>query len=311
LKIYHSINEFVPIENAVVTIGTFDGVHLGHKKLVEKLRGLADQVGGETVVLTFFPHPRMVLYPKEHGLELLNTIREKIQLLDEAGVNHLIIHPFDKAFSELSSNDFIKEVIVRKLKTKKLVIGYDHHFGNKREGSFQDLVRLGPELGFEVEQIPEEVVNQMAVSSTQVRNALKKGDIALANSYLGRPYTLTGIVVHGNKLGRKLKFPTANLAIAEDYKLIPAEGVYVSRVIVDSEPYFGMVSIGRRPTVEQNGNLSVEVYILDFNREIYGQEITLQLLTWIREDKKFNGLEELTKQIEMDRTFTLNFIKAL
>ena len=310
LRIYHSINEFTPVKNAVVTIGTFDGVHLGHRKLIQKVREIADGIGGETVVLTFFPHPRMVLYPNEHGLELLNTIAEKKALLAKAGVDHLIIHPFDKQFSELSSTEFIQQVIANKLKTKKLVIGYDHHFGKKREGNFNDLLRLAPELGFDVEKIEEEDVNNIAVSSTQVRNALKRGDIDTATAYLGQPYTITGKVVHRNKLGRTIGFPTANLQIEEDYKLIPAEGVYVVKVDLGYESFFGMLSIGRRPTVEQNGELSVEVYILDFDREIYGEEITLHFLKWVREDKKFNDIGELKQQIENDRIFTLNYLQS-
>ncbi len=311
MKIYNSVNEFIPVENAVVTIGTFDGVHLGHRKLIEKVREIADSIGGETVVLTFFPHPRMVIYPNEHGLELLNTIHEKKELLQDAGVDHLIIHPFDLEFSELSSDDFIREVIVNKLKTKKLVIGYDHHFGKKREGNFDDLVRLAPRYGFEVEKIEEEDVNDIAVSSTQVRNALKSGDVQTAQSYLGRPYTLTGKVVHGKKIGRTIDFPTANLDIEEDYKLIPAEGVYIVKVQIGDEWHYGMLSIGRRPTIEQNGRLSVEVYILNFNREIYGELLTLHLLKWVRGDQKFSGLEDLKHQIEKDRIFTLNYIHSI
>ncbi len=311
MKIYHSVNEFIPVENAVVTIGTFDGVHLGHRKLIEKVREIADSIDGETVVLTFFPHPRMVIYPNEHGLELLNTINEKKQLLEAAGVDHLIIHPFDREFSELSSAEFIREVIVNKLKTKKLVIGYDHHFGKKREGNFDDLVRLAPRYGFEVEKIEEEDVNDIAVSSTQVRNALKSGDVETAQSYLGRPYTLTGKIVHGNKIGRTIGFPTANLKISEDYKLIPAEGVYIVTVQIGKKSYFGMLNIGRRPTIEQNGRLSVEVYILDFSRDIYGEELTLHLLKWVRADQKFSGMDDLKLQIEKDRIFTLNYIQSI
>ena len=295
----------------MVTIGTFDGVHLGHRKLILKLRELADTIQGETVVLTFFPHPRMVLYPNEHGLELLNTIEEKISLLTEAGVDHLIIHPFDKNFSELSSEEFIREVIVKKLKTRKLVIGYDHHFGKKREGNFEDLVRMAPEYNFEVEKIEEQDVNDIAVSSTRVRNALKKGDVTTAMSYLGRPYTITGKVIHGKKIGRTIGFPTANLQIREDYKLLPAEGVYIIMVEIENETFYGMLSIGRRPTLENDGRLSVEVYILNFDRDIYGEEITLHLLKWIRGDQKFSWLEELQQQIEKDRTFTTNYIKSL
>ncbi|MDQ3049268.1 MAG: bifunctional riboflavin kinase/FAD synthetase [Bacteroidota bacterium] len=311
MKIYHSVNEFIPVENAVVTIGTFDGVHLGHRKLIEKVREIADSIDGETVVLTFFPHPRMVIYPNEHGLELLNTINEKKQLLEAAGVDHLIIHPFDREFSELSSAEFIREVIVNKLKTKKLVIGYDHHFGKKREGNFDDLVRLAPRYGFEVEKIEEEDVNDIAVSSTQVRNALKSGDVETAQSYLGRPYTLTGKIVHGNKIGRTIGFPTANLKISEDYKLIPAEGVYIVTVQIGKKSYFGMLNIGRRPTIEQNGRLSVEVYILDFSGDIYGEELTLHLLKWVRADQKFSGMDDLKLQIEKDRIFTLNYIQSI
>ncbi len=309
MKIYHAVNEFIPVENAVVTIGTFDGVHLGHRKLIKKVCEIADNIGGETVVLTFFPHPRMVLYPHEHGLELLNTIDEKMKLLEEAGVDHLIIHPFDKQFSELSSGEFVKQVLVDKIKTKKLVIGYDHHFGKQREGNFDDLVRMGPEFGFDVEKIEEEDVNNIAVSSTQVRNSLKSGDIQTAISYLGRPYSLTGKVIHGKKIGRTIGFPTANIDIPENYKLIPAEGVYVVKVEIKNEFFFGMLNIGRRPTLEQNGRLSVEVYILDFDRDIYGEVITLHLLEWIRGDQKLNGIEALKQQIEKDRIFTLNFIK--
>jgi len=311
LKIYHSLNEYQTARNAVVTLGTFDGVHLGHRKLIRKLREMADAIDGETVVLTFFPHPRMVLYPHEHGIELLNTIREKIKLLEQEGVDHLIIHPFDLEFAELSAKEFVTKVIVNKLKTKKLVIGYDHRFGKDREGSFEDLVNWAPTMGYEVEKIAEEDVNNIAVSSTQVRNALKRGDIESANSFLGRPYTLTGTVIHRNKIGRTLGFPTANLHIPENYKLIPSEGVFVVKVLLGDEQYFGMLSIGRRPTLEQNGDLSVEVYILDFDREIYGSELTLQFLKWIRGDQKFKSLDELKQQIEMDRTFTLNYIDSL
>lgn len=309
MKIYNSVNDFAPVKNAVVTIGTFDGVHLGHRKLIKKVCEIADSIGGETIVLTFFPHPRMVLYPDEHGLELLNTIDEKKQLLEEVGVDHLIIHPFDRNFSELSSVDFVKEILVDKIRTKKLVIGYDHHFGKKREGNFDDLVRMAPIFDFEVEKIEEEDVNDIAVSSTQVRNSLKSGDIKTAISYLGRPYTLTGKVVHGKQIGRTIGFPTANLHIPENYKLIPAEGVYVVKVEVSNEFYYGMLSIGRRPTLEQNGRLSVEVYIMDFNRDIYDEEITLHLLEWIRGDIKFDGIEALKQQIEKDRIFTQNYIK--
>lgn len=309
MKIYNSLDEFQPIDNVVVTIGTFDGVHLGHLKLINRVLEMAREINGETVILTFFPHPRMILYPQEHGIELLNTVDEKISLLAETGIDHLIIHPFDQSFSELTSEEFIKEVISRKLKTKKLIIGYDHRFGKNREGTFEDLLKLAPELGFEVEKIEEEDVNDIAISSTLIRKALKSGDIDTAISYLGRPYTIKGTVVHGDKIGRTIGFPTANLLVEEDYKLIPAEGVYVVEALVENETLTGMLSIGKRPTVLKNGGLRVEVFLLNFDREIYGSRITLKLLKWIRGDKKFASMEELTKQIQEDLVYTLKYIQ--
>lgn len=310
MKIYQTLEDYQPVENVVVTIGTFDGVHVGHRKLIGRVKEIAREIGGQTVILTFFPHPRMILYPDEHGIELLNTLREKITLLEETGVDHLIIHPFNQEFAELTSTEFIRQVIARKIKTRKLVIGYDHRFGKNREGSFEDLLKLAPSSGFDVEKIPEEDINDIAVSSTLIRKALQTGDVDTATSYLGRPYTLTGTVVHGNKIGRTLGFPTANLKIAENYKLIPAEGVYVVEVDVMNETFYGMLSIGRRPTLENDGALSVEVFILDFNREIYGSELTLRLVQWIRGDKKFNSLDELTLQINSDKRYTLNYLNS-
>lgn len=309
VKIFNSLDEFQPIENVVVTIGTFDGVHFGHQQLIQRVKQKASEINGSSLILTFFPHPRMILYPEEHGIELLNTIREKQVLLEQEGIDNLLILPFDATFAEISSEEFIRKILVEKLKTKVLIIGYDHRFGKNREGSIDDLLKFAPECGFEVEQIPEQDVNEIAVSSTQIRKSLKRGDVATAAAFLGRPYTLTGTVVHGNKIGRTIGFPTANLQIAENYKLIPSEGVYVTKVDIGSDEFYGMLSIGRRPTIESAGKLSIEVFILDFNREIYGSEITLHLLAWVREDRKFNSLEDLTRQIKNDLNFTLNYLK--
>lgn len=310
MKIYNSLDEFQPIDNVVVTIGTFDGVHLGHLKLIKRVLELAKEINGKSMILTFFPHPRMILYPEEHGIELLNTVDEKISLLADTGIDHLIIHPFDQSFSELSSEEFINDVISNKLKTKKLIIGYDHRFGKNREGTFEDLLKLAPELGFEVEKIEEEDVNDIAVSSTLIRKALKSGDIDTAISYLGRPYTITGMVVHGDKIGRTIGFPTANLLVEEDYKLIPADGVYVVEALVGNETLTGMLSIGKRPTVLKNGGLRIEVFLLDFDKDIYGSNVTLKILKWIRGDKKFASMEELTKQIQEDLVYTLKYRKS-
>jgi riboflavin kinase/FMN adenylyltransferase len=310
LKIYHAIDEFVPGHGLVVTIGTFDGVHLGHAKLISRIREVALTSGGQTLILTFFPHPRMVLYPDEHGIELLNTMREKEALLREAGIDHLVIHPFDHAFSQMDSADFIREIIHKKLNTKTLVIGYDHHFGRARKGSIDDLNRLGPELGFQVDRIEEEDVHDMAVSSTRIRNALKMGQVEQASQLLGRAYSLTGKVVAGDKLGRTIGFPTANIHIPESYKLIPGQGVYVVKYELEGQSGFGMLNIGTRPTVQANGKLVIEAHLLDFDREIYGAELTLHLLTWIRPGGKFRNLEALKGQLVKDRDFTRAYLQS-
>ena len=311
MRIYYSLEDFSPVENLVVTIGTFDGVHLGHRKLIRRIKSIAGQIGGETLILTFFPHPRMVLYPNEHQVELLNTSAEKMALLEAEGVDHLIVQPFDKEFAELTAEDFVSKILVNKLKVKKLVIGYDHRFGKHREGSFDDLVRLAPKFEFEVEKIPEEDVNNIAVSSTQVRLALKEGDVETAAAFLGRPYSLTGVVKHGNKIGRTIGFPTANLHLNEDYKLIPGNGVYIAGVDVQNELHYAMVNIGNRPTIESHGELRIEAYLLNFDREIYGSVMTLHLLKKIRDGKKFASLDELTAGIKADLLFTLNYIKEV
>lgn len=309
MKVYESLDDYQPVENVVVTIGTFDGVHLGHQKLIKRVREAASEIGGKSLILTFFPHPRMIVYPEEHGVLLLNTMSEKQELLEAEGIDHLVIQAFTQEFAAISSHDFIRKILVEKLRTKKLIIGYDHRFGKNREGSFDDLIKGSVEFGYSVEKIEEEDVNDIAVSSTQIRKALTRGDVATATAFLGKPYSMSGMVVHGNKIGRTIGFPTANIQIPEDYKLIPAEGVYVVEVLLGQEKHYGMLSIGRRPTLEMAGKLSVEVFILDFDREIYGMEITLKLLAWIREDRKFKSLEALTNQIKNDLSFTLNFLK--
>ncbi|RCH54951.1 riboflavin biosynthesis protein RibF [Mucilaginibacter hurinus] len=304
MKIYHHIDEFEAVNNAVVTIGTFDGVHFGHRKIISGIKELAAATGGETVILTFFPHPRMILYPEDDSLKLINTIDEKATLLEQLGVDHLIITPFSRDFSNQSPEDYIRDVLVSKIGTKKIVIGYDHHFGKDRAGSLADLLRLGPLYGFEVVEIPEQDINEIAVSSTRVRNALLNNDIEHANAFLGYPFFITGIVIRGDQIGRKIGYPTANILIEERYKLIPADGIFAVKVHIDGREYKGMAYIGHRPTV--NGvTRNIEVNIFEFDAEVYGKRIRMDFYHFVRGDIKFNSLDDLTTQLAKDRQAVL------
>ncbi|KAA3652906.1 MAG: bifunctional riboflavin kinase/FAD synthetase [Bacteroidetes bacterium] len=309
MKVYHGIDSFVKRNKAVVTTGTFDGVHIGHRKILNRLIEVAQKNDAETVLLTFFPHPRMVLNP-DSDLQLLNTIDEKVKLLEKAGIEHLIIHPFTKKFSRISSLEFVRDILVNQLGTKKLVIGYDHHFGRNREGSFEHLMEFGPLYGFEVEEIPAQEIEDVNVSSTKIRNALLSGDIQTAMHYLGQPYSLTGTVVKGQQLGRELGFPTANLKIDKHYKLIPAHGVYAVYVKFSGQKYHGMMNIGFRPSIsDQKDQLTIEVNIFDFNDMIYGQTIQVELMQRIRDEKKFETRELLTQAIRNDQQRVKQILK--
>lgn len=299
MKIYHSIEEFQSVKNAVVTTGTFDGVHVGHQKIISRLKDVARQVSGETVLLTFFPHPRMVLF-SDSDLKLINTKNEKIKRLEEAGIDHLIIHPFSRAFSRLSSIEFVRDILVNKIGTKCLVIGYNHHFGRNREGSFQHLKEYGPLYGFDVEEISAQDVDETAVSSTKIRHALDSGQVNVAAEYLTRPFMLSGIVVRGNHLGRKIGFPTANITVLDAQKLIPAIGVYAVNVLVKETRYKGMLNIGVRPTID-GVQKTIEVHIFDFDQDVYGEEVSVEFMKWIRDERKFDSLEALKQQLVQDK----------
>ncbi|MFA6085395.1 bifunctional riboflavin kinase/FAD synthetase [Mucilaginibacter sp.] len=300
MKIYHHIDEFTPVKNAVVTIGTFDGVHIGHRKIISRIKELADASGGETVILTFFPHPRMILHPEDESIKLITTITEKAGLLEQLGVDHLIITPFSRDFSNQSPEGYIRDVLVNQIGTKKIVIGYDHRFGKDRQGGLHDLLALAPVYGFEVIEIPEQDINDVAISSTRIRVALLDGDINIANECLGYPFFITGKVIRGDQLGRTLGYPTANLMIEERYKLIPSDGIYAVKVKVEGREYKGMAYIGHRPTV--NGmTRNIEVNIFDFSAEIYNKELRMEFLHFVREDIKFASLEELVVQLGKDK----------
>lgn len=301
MKVYHGIDSFEMRNKAVVTTGTFDGVHIGHRKILNRLIETAQKNGGETVLLTFYPHPRMVLN-LDSDLQLLNTIEEKIDLLEKAGIDHLIIHPFTKKFSRISSLEFVRDILVNQIGTKKLVIGHDHHFGRNREGSFEHLKEFGPLYGFDVEEIPAQEIDDVNVSSTKIRKALLAGDVLTASQYLGHPYSISGTVVKGQQLGRDLGFPTANIEVDNQYKLIPGNGIYAVRVKHSGKNYRGMMSIGIRPTiVDLEPKLSLEVNIFDFNESIYGQTLQVEFIEWIRAEKKFESLELLIQAIKEDQ----------
>lgn len=310
MKIYHGIEDFVRLNHAVVTSGTFDGVHLGHQKILSRLREIAQKENGETVVLTFWPHPRLVLHPEDTSLKLLNTFEEKADLLKAQGIEHLLRIPFTKEFSQLTSEEFIFKILVQTIGTKKLVIGYDHHFGKNREGSFEQLKLDGPKYGFQVEEIPRQDVDHIGVSSTRIRKALEEGDIETANHFLGHPYSITGRVVIGDRLGRELGYPTANIEIENKNKLVPDDGIYAVTVLHGQKVYKGMLYIGIRPTI--NGSKrNIEVNIFDFSSDVYGESLTVSFHHRIRGDEKFNGLEELKQQLHRDKHDALQALEKI
>lgn len=309
MKIYHNLDDFTKLNYAVVTSGTFDGVHLGHQKILNRLKEIASRNAGETVVITFWPHPRFVLNPSDTKLKLLNTFEERIELIKEQGIQHLLRIPFTKEFSNISSLDFIQKILVERIGTRKLVIGYDHKFGKNREGSFEQLQLNGPKFGFDVEEIPRQELEQIGISSTKIRQSLECGDIDTADHLLGRHYSITGRVVAGKKLGRILGFPTANLDLDTHYKLVPAQGIYAVLVKHESRIYKGMLYIGLRPTVGGSYQ-TIEVNIFDFDRDIYGEDISIQFIKSIREDIKFNDLEALRLQLVQDKVAALAILDS-
>ena len=305
MKTYTSISKYNKAKS-VITIGTFDGVHIGHKKILERIIHSAQELSCESTVLTFFPHPRMVLQD-DSSVKLLNTINEKTALLEKTGIDNLIIHPFDKEFSRLTAEDFVKTILVDQLNIQKIIIGHDHRFGRNRTADINDLIEFGKEFGFDVEQISAQEINEIAISSTKIRNAILEGNIALANKYLGYNYFFSGEVVKGKQLGRTIGFPTANIHIKEDYKLIPKNGVYIVKSIFEKESVFGMMNIGNRPTV--NGeNQTIEVNFFDFDHDIYNEIITVEILEFIRDEQKFESIDALKNQIQKDKEFSINYL---
>jgi riboflavin kinase/FMN adenylyltransferase len=301
-----SISKYDKKHSTAITIGTFDGVHIGHRKILERLINNAKLLDLRSTVLTFFPHPRMVLQ-QDADIKLLNTIEEKAKILKETGLDSLIIHPFTKEFSRLSATEFVKDILVDAIGTKKIIIGYDHRFGRNRNANITDLIEFGKTMDFDVEEIPAQEIEDVSVSSTKIRNALLEGDIEMANSFLGYPYMLTGTISKGKGLGRQINFPTANLHIPEKYKLIPKKGVYVVKSIIDGKTVYGMMNIGYNPTVSGTEK-SIEIHFFDFDNDLYDKKLQIDILERIRDEHKFDTLEELKAQLEVDKKTSLAII---
>jgi len=302
VKIFSSIGEFKTDKQVVATLGTFDGVHLGHQMIIKKLVSAAKEFEAESLVLTFFPHPRMVL-KQDHGIRLLNTLEEKQELLANLGLDNLVVQKFDMDFANLSAEEFVKHVLVETFNISKIIIGYDHRFGKNRTADIHDLKRFGRFYGFEVEEISAQEIDHVSISSTKVRTALEAGNIALANEFLGYAYHFSGTVIHGKKLGRTLGFPTANFEISESYKMIPQNGIYVVESEIEGEVVKGMMSIGINPTFENHPH-TIEVNFLDWSGDLYNKTLKVRILDRIRDEQKFNSLEELVNRLKEDELAT-------
>jgi riboflavin kinase/FMN adenylyltransferase len=309
MLVHRDINNLPRFKNAVITIGTFDGVHTGHLQIIKQLKEEAKKIGGETVFITFDPHPRMVVASEKHDIKLLNTLNEKIELLEEQDIDHLVVVAFTKEFSEQPAEKYLKKFIADKFHPHTIIIGYDHHFGNERKGNYKLLEAYADEFNFQVKEIPEHVLNHVTISSTRIREALLHCDIETANEFLGYDYFFEGTVIDGNKLGRTLGYPTANLALPDKNKLIPGNGIYAVRLSIGNDQRLlnGMMSIGIRPTLA-NSERTIEVNIFDFDKDIYGQRIRVYLKKYLREEKKFQGLDELKEAMAQDKIEALKYV---
>lgn len=312
MKVYRSLSEFqkgpqTSTQGAVATIGTFDGVHYGHRKILQAVIDSARSIDGESVVISFHPHPRLFLYPEDNPLRLLQTIEEKVERLDVLGIDKLLLIPFDKNFSRLTSHQFIEDILVNTVGIRKIVIGYDHRFGKNRTGSIDDLRAAEDRYGFVVEEIPAQQVDNAKVSSTKIRNSLLEGNVSLANKYLGYQYPVSGTVIKGEQLGRTIGYPTANVQPFEKWKLIPGDGVYLASLEVDGKLFPGMCNIGKKPTVGDFPR-GIEINLFDFDQDLYDREVTVRFVEWIRADQKFDSLEELIKAIDGDKARCLELL---
>ncbi|MEJ6589650.1 MAG: bifunctional riboflavin kinase/FAD synthetase [Crocinitomicaceae bacterium] len=312
MRIFKGIDDLGEFKNSVVTIGTFDGLHLGHQKILTRLNDRAKEISGESILFTFYPHPRMVVFPENHNLKLLQTIDEKVDSLDDFGLDNLIIYPFTKEFSRLTAFEFVRDILVEKLKVKTLVIGYDHQFGRNREGDLAFLKETAKIFDFVVEEISAEEVQEVNVSSTKIRKSLQNGDIERANEFLGRKFLCTGNVFEGLKLGRKMGFPTLNISIKNEHKILPKDGVYAVQVRMKGELIDGMMNIGQNPTVSKENTIAkkIEIHLFDFNQDVYGEDVTILFHKFIRNEKTFSNLEALKSQLIQDEILVRQFFNS-
>jgi riboflavin kinase/FMN adenylyltransferase len=309
LKIFRKIEDVKGLKNPVITIGTFDGVHLGHRAVFDVMKQEAKKINGETAVITFHPHPRIVLGTQDHKeLKFINTQERKIKLIEKAGIDNLIIIEFTKEFAKNPSEVFIKDFVARYVAPKMIIVGHDHHFGRNRHGSYELLVKTGKELGFSVKRVEPLIIDGITVSSTVIRNLLKNGKIKEANRFLGYEYSITGEVVHGNGIGKTIGYPTANIKVGNEYKLITANGVYACRVEYGNKIYGGMGNIGYRPTIDDD-KFTIEVNIFDFDKDIYGEFITIYFVDRLRDEVKFDSLDSLKKQLKKDKETAAALLK--
>ncbi len=313
MKVFNGLEEIYQIQNPVLTIGTFDGVHVGHQKIIQNIVQKARELNGETVLFTFHPHPRTVLFPEHHNLKLIQTQDEKLAKLKRQKIENIIVFPFSKEFSRTPATEFIRDYLVNKIQVHTIVIGYDHQFGKNREGSLEHLQELSTVYGFSVHEIPAHDIDEVNVSSTKIRRALENGEVETANAYLGEPFQLNGVIVHGKGLGKTIGFPTANVFIADELKIIPKNGVYAVRCEINDSVQFGMMNIGVRPTVaeEEKAEKTIEVHLFDFEEDLYGKNILIEVIQFLRDEHRFDSVLELTKQLEKDETTARNLLDSV
>lgn len=300
MKIHHDFSSFKEVKNPVLTIGTFDGVHLGHQALLNRMKALANEVNGETVVLTFTPHPRTVIFPEDHGIQLLSDTQEKRKFLADCGIDHLVEFPFTMEFAKKSAFEYVRDLLVIGMNVHTVIVGYDHRFGRNRKGNFQLLLEYADMFQFHVEEIPAQLINESEVSSTKIRNAISAGNIEFALQATGRNYVLSGTVVHGKGNGQKIGFPTANIKISDPLKLIPANGVYVVETNINGKNYRGAMNIGTRPTFELNGSRSLEVHVIGFHNNLYEQPLQVEFIRKLRDEQNFGSIDALKEQLAKD-----------